>query len=193
MYELLCKDGWVKDPGGSHNAHPGLSERWQGFCLSHATKVLIWNSGNSSLQCKMDIDFLGFECGSLVYFYCCGVLNSLARLCFFLCEYNVNSTVPFLLGAQVVELDLKTVVPCCSGPKRPQDKVAISDMKKDFESCLGAKVGTWERWVEILPNPAPCLASLCTGFTALDDESSWSLGATGVSSPSYSPRCLPLH
>ncbi|KAM5300351.1 cytoplasmic aconitate hydratase [Ctenodactylus gundi] len=43
--------------------------------------------------------------------------------------------------AQVVELDLKTVVPCCSGPKRPQDKVAVSDMKKDFESCLGAKQG----------------------------------------------------
>ncbi|XP_012619852.1 cytoplasmic aconitate hydratase isoform X1 [Microcebus murinus] len=43
--------------------------------------------------------------------------------------------------AQIVELDLKTVVPCCSGPKRPQDKVAVSDMKKDFESCLGAKQG----------------------------------------------------
>ncbi|XP_004632076.1 cytoplasmic aconitate hydratase [Octodon degus] len=42
---------------------------------------------------------------------------------------------------QVVELDLKTVVPCCSGPKRPQDKVAVSDMKKDFESCLAAKQG----------------------------------------------------
>uniref|UniRef100_A0A8C0BK30 Cytoplasmic aconitate hydratase n=1 Tax=Buteo japonicus TaxID=224669 RepID=A0A8C0BK30_9AVES len=42
---------------------------------------------------------------------------------------------------QVVELDLHTVVPCCSGPKRPQDKVAVSDMKKDFETCLGAKQG----------------------------------------------------
>ncbi|KFV18918.1 Cytoplasmic aconitate hydratase [Tauraco erythrolophus] len=42
---------------------------------------------------------------------------------------------------QVVELDLRTVVPCCSGPKRPQDKVAVSDMKKDFETCLGAKQG----------------------------------------------------
>ncbi|XP_041116661.1 cytoplasmic aconitate hydratase [Polyodon spathula] len=42
---------------------------------------------------------------------------------------------------QVVELDLGTVVPCCSGPKRPQDKVVISEMKKDFESCLGTKQG----------------------------------------------------
>nr|XP_057923110.1 cytoplasmic aconitate hydratase [Doryrhamphus excisus] len=43
--------------------------------------------------------------------------------------------------SQVVELDLSTVVPCCSGPKRPQDKIPLSDMKKDFETCLGAKQG----------------------------------------------------
>ncbi|KAJ8385249.1 hypothetical protein AAFF_G00191260 [Aldrovandia affinis] len=42
---------------------------------------------------------------------------------------------------QVVELDLATVVPCCSGPKRPQDKVTTADMKQDFEACLGAKQG----------------------------------------------------
>uniref|UniRef100_A0A4W4GKP8 aconitate hydratase n=1 Tax=Electrophorus electricus TaxID=8005 RepID=A0A4W4GKP8_ELEEL len=42
---------------------------------------------------------------------------------------------------KVVELDLSTVVPCCSGPKRPQDKVAVSEMKQDFQTCLGAKQG----------------------------------------------------
>ncbi|XP_054843074.1 cytoplasmic aconitate hydratase [Eublepharis macularius] len=42
---------------------------------------------------------------------------------------------------QVVELNLQSVVPCCSGPKRPQDKVEVSEMKKDFETCLGAKQG----------------------------------------------------
>ncbi|KAL1270544.1 hypothetical protein QQF64_029560, partial [Cirrhinus molitorella] len=42
---------------------------------------------------------------------------------------------------QVVELDLSTVVPCCSGPKRPQDRVAVSEMKQDFKACLGAKQG----------------------------------------------------
>ncbi|XP_056612333.1 cytoplasmic aconitate hydratase [Triplophysa dalaica] len=42
---------------------------------------------------------------------------------------------------QVVEMDLSTVVPCCSGPKRPQDKVAVSEMKQDFLACLGAKQG----------------------------------------------------
>ncbi|EPQ05176.1 Cytoplasmic aconitate hydratase [Myotis brandtii] len=76
-----------------------------------------------------------------VGFYCCRALRSLTRLMLCLRGCNVGSTFPFLPGRQVVELDLKTVVPCCSGPKRPQDKVAVSDMRKDFESCLGAKQG----------------------------------------------------
>lgn len=58
----------------------------------------------------------------------------------------------FILLEQVVELDLHTVVPCCSGPKRPQDKVAVSDMKKDFETCLGAKVGAGNIWANKLMN-----------------------------------------
>uniref|UniRef100_A0A674JXU3 aconitate hydratase n=1 Tax=Terrapene triunguis TaxID=2587831 RepID=A0A674JXU3_9SAUR len=55
-------------------------------------------------------------------------------------DFN-NSSSPVPPVEQVVELDLHTVVPCCSGPKRPQDKVAVSEMKKDFETCLGAKQG----------------------------------------------------
>lgn len=43
--------------------------------------------------------------------------------------------------SEVVELDLATVVPSCSGPKRPHDRVAVSEMKTDFDSCLMAKVG----------------------------------------------------
>ncbi|KAK3566729.1 hypothetical protein QTP86_004464 [Hemibagrus guttatus] len=42
---------------------------------------------------------------------------------------------------KVVDLDLSTVDLCCSGPKRPQDKVSVSEMKQDFETCLGAKQG----------------------------------------------------
>lgn len=68
-------------------------------------------------------------------------------------SFFMDAVIAFGLGEQVVELDLKTVVPCCSGPKRPQDKVAVSDMKKDFESCLGAKVGP-----DLYPAP------LCPGF-----------------------------
>eukprot|EP00794_Sanderia_malayensis_P004044 gene4044-4594_t len=42
---------------------------------------------------------------------------------------------------KVVELDLATVVSSCSGPKRPHDRVAVSDMKSDFEQCLKNKIG----------------------------------------------------
>ncbi|XP_041983551.1 cytoplasmic aconitate hydratase-like isoform X2 [Aricia agestis] len=43
--------------------------------------------------------------------------------------------------SEVVELDLSTVVTSVSGPKRPQDRVAVADMKKDFQDCLTNKVG----------------------------------------------------
>jgi aconitate hydratase len=41
----------------------------------------------------------------------------------------------------LMELDLSTVVPCVSGPKRPHDRVPVSTMKTDFLSCLSAPVG----------------------------------------------------
>lgn len=40
-----------------------------------------------------------------------------------------------------MELDLSTVEPCLSGPKRPHDRIAMSDMKADFNTCLTNKVG----------------------------------------------------
>uniref|UniRef100_L7M646 aconitate hydratase n=1 Tax=Rhipicephalus pulchellus TaxID=72859 RepID=L7M646_RHIPC len=43
--------------------------------------------------------------------------------------------------SQVVELDLASVVPSLSGPKRPQDRVAMENLQQDFEQCLSAKVG----------------------------------------------------
>ena len=39
-----------------------------------------------------------------------------------------------------VELDLSTVVPSLAGPKRPQDRVALSDAKTAFRSALGTYV-----------------------------------------------------
>lgn len=42
---------------------------------------------------------------------------------------------------QVVTLDLSSVVSCVSGPKRPHDKVAVSDMKTDFLDGLTNKIG----------------------------------------------------
>lgn len=42
---------------------------------------------------------------------------------------------------KVVELDLTSIVPSLAGPKRPQDRVALSDMKKKFNEALAAPVG----------------------------------------------------
>lgn len=39
-----------------------------------------------------------------------------------------------------VTLDLSTVVSSVSGPKRPNDRVSVSDMKADFAACLRNKV-----------------------------------------------------
>uniref|UniRef100_A0A3Q1ATG6 aconitate hydratase n=1 Tax=Amphiprion ocellaris TaxID=80972 RepID=A0A3Q1ATG6_AMPOC len=46
-----------------------------------------------------------------------------------------------LMFVQVIEIDLSSMVPHVSGPKRPQDRVAVSSMKQDFQSCLDEKVG----------------------------------------------------
>lgn len=41
----------------------------------------------------------------------------------------------------VVTLDLSTVVTSVSGPKRPHDRVSVSDMQSDFRACLTNKIG----------------------------------------------------
>jgi len=46
-----------------------------------------------------------------------------------------------VFSGEVLTLDLGTVVPCVAGPKRPQDRVALTDMKKDFKACMTAKLG----------------------------------------------------
>ena len=43
--------------------------------------------------------------------------------------------------SSVYELDLASVVPSLSGPKRPHDRVAAADMKTDFTACLSNPVG----------------------------------------------------
>lgn len=42
--------------------------------------------------------------------------------------------------SHVIELDLATVVSSVSGPKRPHDRVPVSEMRIDFTSCLSNKV-----------------------------------------------------
>lgn len=43
--------------------------------------------------------------------------------------------------SEVIELDLGSVVPSLSGPKRPHDRISVSEMKIDFQQCLDNKVG----------------------------------------------------
>ena len=42
--------------------------------------------------------------------------------------------------SQQLELDLSTVVPSLAGPKRPQDRVALTDAKHSFREALGSYV-----------------------------------------------------
>jgi len=46
-----------------------------------------------------------------------------------------------VFSGEVLTLDMSTVVPSLSGPKRPHDRVAVTDMPTDFASCLSNKVG----------------------------------------------------
>ncbi len=40
--------------------------------------------------------------------------------------------------SQIVELDLGSIVPCLSGPKRPQDRVSLPDLGRDFDKLFSA-------------------------------------------------------
>ncbi|CAM0885264.1 unnamed protein product [Alopecurus aequalis] len=40
-----------------------------------------------------------------------------------------------------LELDLRDVEPCISGPKRPHDRVTLRDVKADWHTCLENKIG----------------------------------------------------
>jgi aconitate hydratase len=43
--------------------------------------------------------------------------------------------------SEIYELDLGTVMSCVSGPKRPQDKIFVTDLKEEFKTCLTNKIG----------------------------------------------------
>lgn len=54
-------------------------------------------------------------------------------------DYNDETTDP--VYSEVYELDLSTVMPCVSGPKRPQDKIFVRDLKNEFVKSITNKVG----------------------------------------------------
>lgn len=53
-------------------------------------------------------------------------------------DYTAKDDIQF---TDSLELDLSTVEPCISGPKRPHDRVALSEVKKDFLACVPNKAG----------------------------------------------------
>jgi len=54
-------------------------------------------------------------------------------------DFNNESEDPMF--SEEYHLDLSTVVPSLSGPKRPHDRVSSSDLKEDFNNCLTSPVG----------------------------------------------------
>uniref|UniRef100_A0A6P7H3P3 Cytoplasmic aconitate hydratase-like n=1 Tax=Diabrotica virgifera virgifera TaxID=50390 RepID=A0A6P7H3P3_DIAVI len=67
------------------------------------------------------------------------VIESYLRATKQLRNYTQESTDPVF--SQTVGLDLSTVVSSVSGPKRPNDRVSVVDMKRDFAECLSNKIG----------------------------------------------------
>ena len=53
-------------------------------------------------------------------------------------DYETDADLTY---SSILELDLSTVEPCVSGPKRPHDYVALSGLKKDWNSSLTNPVG----------------------------------------------------
>ena len=53
--------------------------------------------------------------------------------------------------SDIVELDLRSVVPCVAGPKRPQDRIPLTEMKSEFNHSLTAPNGFKGFGVEKMP------------------------------------------
>src|ERR1051325_5118766 len=65
-----------------------------------------------------------------------------------------------------LELDLGSVVPSLAGPKRPQDRVALSSMKQVFEKALTAPVK--ERGYELKPEALEAHATYGTNGGSME-------------------------
>jgi len=72
--------------------------------------------------------------------------------------------------SEYIELDLSTVVPSIAGPKRPQDRIELTNAQKAFESVLGEYTTTDHSGVDAaVEGTFP--ASDPVGFTPDDEES----------------------
>jgi aconitate hydratase len=66
--------------------------------------------------------------------------------------------------ADVLELDLGTVQPSMAGPKRPQDRVTLSNVKQDFESSLPKPIK--ERGYDLTNSDLTATAIIRDGYQA---------------------------
>jgi aconitate hydratase len=55
-------------------------------------------------------------------------------------KYDGSQPDPVYSG-DIINLDLGSIQPCLSGPKRPHDRVDMATLPKEFKSGLTAKVG----------------------------------------------------
>ena len=54
-------------------------------------------------------------------------------------NYDMDENITY--SGEVMTLDLSQLVPTCAGPKRPHDRVAISELKNEFIKALPNKMG----------------------------------------------------
>ncbi|WP_423917195.1 aconitate hydratase AcnA [Frigoribacterium sp. 2-23] len=82
--------------------------------------------------------------------------------------------------SEYLELDLATVVPSIAGPKRPQDRIELTEAKSQFEIDLGSYATTDHSGVDAaVEGTFP--ASDPVGFTAQDETSSHALSHSHTS------------
>lgn len=92
--------------------------------------------------------------------------------------------------SEYLELDLATVVPSIAGPKRPQDRVELSNAKTQFELDLGAYAETGRSEMDAaLEGTFP--ASDPIGFTSQDEQTAHRHAVNGHTSPSPSHASQP--
>ncbi|HYZ53792.1 MAG TPA: aconitate hydratase AcnA [Streptosporangiaceae bacterium] len=75
--------------------------------------------------------------------------------------------------SEELELDLATVVPSIAGPKRPQDRIALSDAKTAFEESLASYVSvpeTNDGVADTFPASDPIAGEPSTGATVSEEQ-----------------------
>ncbi|HWG94856.1 MAG TPA: aconitate hydratase [Mycobacteriales bacterium] len=84
--------------------------------------------------------------------------------------------------SETLELDLSTVVPSLAGPKRPQDRVALSDAKTSFRTALADYATTVPVQQERKPGVPPAAGAAVEG-TGIDEASAESFPASDPVAP----------